>query len=65
MVSIYFYFNLFFIIKLNSGEEFLRGQTHTATTHSKSASMESIHSSDDINQFITDQFAAKRSPKPV
>lgn len=60
-----FLFNLLFIIKLNSQEEFLRGQTHTVTTHSKSASMESIHSSDDINQFIMDQFAAKRSPQPV
>lgn len=60
-----FLFNLLFIIKLNSQEEFLRGQMHTTTTHAKSASMESTHSRDDINQFIMDQFAAKCSPKPV
>lgn len=39
--------------------------TYPTVKHPKSPTMESIYSSDDINQFIMDQFAAKHSPKPV
>lgn len=42
-----------------------RSNTYPTVIHPKSLTMENIYSSDDINQFIMDQFAAKRSPKPA